>query len=233
MSRLPRRYRCLSIVSSGFYRNTSSRATRPLSWLSALLLQGHLRRTSGHARTSARVCLVYCRLNKPPFRDTIDSCLTDLEHAIDDVFDKLVKQAAHRGLLDSTYAIDAAIFEWQEGSIFFIPQSVPYKHINLSASEAAHLFAQTTFPHLLELAQYEDPIFDPETDHWVELLGDKDFFSSTANSTSRSRRRDRSSGGEFHPPYRSVRQTPAEDIPRFRDEHRFQVPEKCHSVPRS
>jgi hypothetical protein len=49
----------------------------------------------------------YCGLDKPPSRDTIDRFLTDLEHVIDDVFDQLVEQAAIRGLLDVTYAIDS------------------------------------------------------------------------------------------------------------------------------
>ena len=42
----------------------------------------------------------YCGLSKPPSRDTVDRFLTDLEHVIDDVFDRLVEQAARRGLLD-------------------------------------------------------------------------------------------------------------------------------------
>ena len=49
----------------------------------------------------------YCGLDKPPSRDTIDRFLTDLEHVIDDIFDRLVEQAATRGLLDVTYAIDS------------------------------------------------------------------------------------------------------------------------------
>jgi hypothetical protein len=36
----------------------------------------------------------YCGLTKPPSRDTIDRFLTDLEHVVDDVFDRLVDQAA-------------------------------------------------------------------------------------------------------------------------------------------
>ncbi len=53
----------------------------------------------------------YCGLDKPPFRDTIDRFLTDLEHVIGDVFDRLVEQAAARGLLDSTYSIDSTHVE--------------------------------------------------------------------------------------------------------------------------
>ncbi len=53
----------------------------------------------------------YCGLDKPPSRDTVDRFLTDLEHVIDDVFDRLVEQAACRGLLDSTYSIDSTHIE--------------------------------------------------------------------------------------------------------------------------
>jgi transposase len=53
----------------------------------------------------------YCGLDKPPSRDTIDRFLTDLEHVIDDVFDRLVERAAARGLLDSTYSIDSTHVE--------------------------------------------------------------------------------------------------------------------------
>ncbi len=53
----------------------------------------------------------YCGLDKPPSRDTIDRFLTDLEHIIDDVFHRLVDQAAARGLVDSTYSIDSTYIE--------------------------------------------------------------------------------------------------------------------------
>jgi hypothetical protein len=53
----------------------------------------------------------YCGLDKPPSRDTVDRFLTDLEHVIDDVFGRLVEQAAARGLLDLTYSIDSTHVE--------------------------------------------------------------------------------------------------------------------------
>ena len=52
-----------------------------------------------------------CGLDRPPSRDTIDRFLTDLEQVIDDVFNRLVEQAAARGLLDSTYSIDSTHVE--------------------------------------------------------------------------------------------------------------------------
>jgi len=37
--------------------------------------------------------------DRPPSRDAVDRFLTDLEHVVDEVFDRLVEQAACRGLL--------------------------------------------------------------------------------------------------------------------------------------
>jgi hypothetical protein len=85
--------------------------TRYISWLSTLLLSGHLRHTSGHPRTLAWACLIYCGLDKPPSRDTTDRFSTDLKHVIDDIFDRLVEQAAVGGLLNSTYTIDSTHVE--------------------------------------------------------------------------------------------------------------------------
>jgi hypothetical protein len=48
-----------------------------------------------------------CGFDRPPSRDAVDRFLTDLEHVVDDVFERLVEQAAARGLLDVTYCIDS------------------------------------------------------------------------------------------------------------------------------
>ena len=48
-----------------------------------------------------------CGFDRPPSRDAVDRFLTDLEHVVDKVFDRLVEQAARRGLLDLTYCIDS------------------------------------------------------------------------------------------------------------------------------
>ena len=48
-----------------------------------------------------------CGFDRPPSRDAVDRSLTDLEHAVNEVFDHLVEQAARRGLLDLTYCIDS------------------------------------------------------------------------------------------------------------------------------
>jgi len=48
-----------------------------------------------------------CEVDRPPSRDAVDRFLTDLEHVVDEVFDRLVEQAAIRGLLDMAYRIDS------------------------------------------------------------------------------------------------------------------------------
>jgi hypothetical protein len=48
-----------------------------------------------------------CGFDRPPSRDAVDRFLTDLEHVVDDVFDRLVEQAAVRGLLDMAFRIDS------------------------------------------------------------------------------------------------------------------------------
>ncbi len=46
-------------------------------------------------------------MDGPPSRDAVDRFLTDLEHVVDDIFDRLVEQTARRGLPDLTYCIDS------------------------------------------------------------------------------------------------------------------------------
>ena len=48
-----------------------------------------------------------CGSDLPPSGDAVDCFLTDLKHVIDEVSDRLVKQAACCGLLDLTYCIDS------------------------------------------------------------------------------------------------------------------------------
>jgi len=74
---------------------------------SPLLLRKRLQHTPGGARAQAQPRLVLLWTDKPPSRDTVDRFLTDLEHVIHDVFDRLVEQAVARGLLDSTDSIDS------------------------------------------------------------------------------------------------------------------------------
>jgi len=56
-----------------------------------------------------------CGFDRPPSRDAVDRFLTDLEHVVDEVFDRLVEQAAARGLLDLTYCIDSTDDEYYYG----------------------------------------------------------------------------------------------------------------------
>jgi len=54
-----------------------------------------------------RVILLSCGFDRPPLRDAVNSFLTDLEHIANKMFDSLVEQAAHGGLLDLTHYIDS------------------------------------------------------------------------------------------------------------------------------
>jgi len=58
-----------------------------------------------------RLVYYYCRLNKPPSGATIDRFFTNLDHVVDDIFDRLVEHAATRGLFDSTYSIAPTYIE--------------------------------------------------------------------------------------------------------------------------
>jgi hypothetical protein len=123
MQRLPRQFRCLSIWSSTFCWSTT--CSPPLAGgeheftnhqTSFAAFCTATTRTStalvqSHEKLQHSLVWYYCGLDKPPSRDTIDRFLTDLEHVIDDVFDRLVEQAAARGLLDSTYSIDSTHIE--------------------------------------------------------------------------------------------------------------------------
>jgi len=86
--------------------NTSSQTTGSLLRLSALLLRERLRHSSSHTRTPTQPCPVLLRTRQTAIQRTIDRFLADLERVVDDVFDRLVEQAAARGLLDSTSSWD-------------------------------------------------------------------------------------------------------------------------------
>jgi len=84
--------------------NTRSSPTSTLPSVPALLLQERLRHPSSHARTPEHGRLAQLWLRSTAVeRDAVDRFLTDLEHVVDEVFDRLVEQAACRGLLDLTY----------------------------------------------------------------------------------------------------------------------------------
>jgi len=66
-------------------------------------------------------------------RDAVDRFLTDLEHVVDEVFDRLVvEQAACRGLLDLTYSIDSTDVRTmpadQDASKGYDPTAEEYYH---------------------------------------------------------------------------------------------------------
>ncbi len=73
-----------------------------------------------------------CGFDRPPSRDAVDRFLTDLEHVVDNVFDRLVEQAARCGLLDLTYCIDStdvrAMPADQDASKCYDPTADEYYH---------------------------------------------------------------------------------------------------------
>ena len=75
------------------------------------LLRKRLKSSLSHTKLQHGLIWYYCGLDKSTSRDTIDRFLTDLEQVIEDVFDRLVEQAAGSGLLDSSYSIDSTHVE--------------------------------------------------------------------------------------------------------------------------
>ncbi len=73
-----------------------------------------------------------CGFDRPPSRDAVDRFLTDLGHVVDDVFGRLVEQAARRGLLNVTYCIDStdvrAMPADQDASKCYDPTADEYYH---------------------------------------------------------------------------------------------------------
>jgi len=73
-----------------------------------------------------------CGFDRPSSRDAVDRFLTDLEHLVDDIFDRLVEEAARRGLLDVTYCIDStdlrAMPAHQDASKCYDPTADEYYH---------------------------------------------------------------------------------------------------------
>jgi mannose-6-phosphate isomerase-like protein (cupin superfamily) len=92
------------------------------------------------------------------------------------LYEQIVYVSQGRGATEIGTGHDSVVFEWQENSLFFIPQCVPYKHVCYSEDENAHLFAQTTLPELYTMLPYEELVFEPEKNLWEEAA-DEDFYS--------------------------------------------------------
>jgi oxalate decarboxylase/phosphoglucose isomerase-like protein (cupin superfamily) len=67
-------------------------------------------------------------------------------------------------------------FEWQEHSMFHIPNNTPYRHINTSGDRSVRLLSQTTLPHLLQMIPFENFLFEDEYDFWGEIRDE--FYSA-------------------------------------------------------
>ncbi len=73
-----------------------------------------------------------CGFDRPRLSTAVDRFLTGLEHVVDEVFDRLVEQAATGGLLDLTYCIDStdvrAMPADQDASKCYDPTAEEYYH---------------------------------------------------------------------------------------------------------
>jgi hypothetical protein len=76
-------------------------------WLSPLLLHGYL--GIRHIERELQNAIVWpsC-FGRLPSRDTVERFIPALEHTVTGVFDRLIEQADHRGLLGSAHCIDSA-----------------------------------------------------------------------------------------------------------------------------
>lgn len=66
-------------------------------------------------------------------------------------------------------------FEWQEHSMFHIPNNTPYRHIN-TGEESVRIVAQTALPQLLRMIPYGDFFFEDSYDFWGSLHDE--FYSA-------------------------------------------------------
>ena len=74
---------------------------------------------------------------------------------------------------------EETVFEWSEHSLFFIPESTPYRHVNASDEEPARLLAETPLPQLLTMYQDPDVLFDVERSRWPEHH-ESDYYDADA-----------------------------------------------------
>lgn len=68
----------------------------------------------------------------------------------------------------STEINEEVQFEWNEGSLFYIPLNAKYKHLNLSTDVDAKLISNTHLPQLMNLIKDTDAIFNNDYDPFEE-----------------------------------------------------------------
>lgn len=72
-------------------------------------------------------------------------------------------------------------FEWNDGSLFYLPRNTEYVHANADSTTDARLLAVTPLPLLYTILQDDTAIWDVEGyDQWTELRTDDQFYGSNA-----------------------------------------------------
>ena len=91
-------------------------------------------------------------------------------------YDEIVYATAGNGLAIVGRDENQVQFEWGDESLFYIPQNVPYKYVNLS-DEPARLIAQTSLPQYLQLYKdidfYLNPPLEPSTKYNESFFKDE------------------------------------------------------------
>lgn len=91
-------------------------------------------------------------------------------------FEEIVYVSEGRGATVVGTGDDEVSFEWSAGSLFFLPPSTPYRHINVAGDEPARLVADTSLPQYLTMIKNREVIFDLDYDFWSRHR-DSDYFS--------------------------------------------------------
>lgn len=78
-------------------------------------------------------------------------------------YDELVYVVEGNGF--TTVGREGTTFEWSEGSVFYLPSNVPYRHAN-ATDESARLIAHTYLPQYMNLIKDRDALFDNDYDPW-------------------------------------------------------------------
>ena len=98
---------------------------------------------------------------------------TSLQHHL---FEEIVYVASGRGATVVGTGDDEVSFEWSAGSLFFLPPSTPYRHVNVAGDAPARLVADTSLPQYLAMVKDRTVVFDLDYDFWARHR-DSDYFA--------------------------------------------------------
>jgi len=99
---------------------------------------------------------------------------TTLQHHL---YDEIVYVAEGNGITIIGEGENKVQFEWEANSLFYLPRSSPYRHINTSPDEPARLLAGTGLPTIFMVVRDADLIFNPPYNYW-ENISDEEYYSS-------------------------------------------------------